>query len=114
MESQRHGREFKLEAVRLVREGGVTAAQVAGDLGIHPNLLRNWVKTFEASPQTRLALNKKLPAERLIVLGRLYPRSLLGLGGLVGTNRSVVVQVPEPPATTPAAAPSAATCISRR
>lgn len=56
---------------------------------------------------------KKHPAERLIVLGRLYLRSLLGLGGLVGTDRSVV-PIPEPPATTPAAVPSAATCISRR
>ena len=48
MERRRHGREFKLEAVRLVRERGVTAAQAARDLGIHPNLLRNWMKAFEA------------------------------------------------------------------
>jgi transposase len=46
-----HGREFKLEAVRLVRERGVTAAQMARDLGIHPNLLRKWMKEFEADPQ---------------------------------------------------------------
>jgi transposase len=46
-----HGREFKLEAVRLVREGGVTAAQAARDLGIHANLLRKWMKEFEADPQ---------------------------------------------------------------
>jgi transposase len=46
-----HGREFKLEAVRLVRERGVTAARMARDLGIHPNLLRKWMKEFEADPQ---------------------------------------------------------------
>jgi transposase len=46
-----HGREFKLEAVRLVRERGVTAAQMARDLGIHANLLRKWMKEFEADPQ---------------------------------------------------------------
>jgi len=51
MERKRHGREFKLEAVKLVRERGVTAAQAARDLGIHPNLLRNWVKALEADPQ---------------------------------------------------------------
>jgi transposase-like protein len=28
-----HGREFKLEAVRLVGEGGAPAAQIARDLG---------------------------------------------------------------------------------
>jgi transposase len=50
MERRRHGREFKLEAVRLVRERGVTVAQAARDLGIHPNLLRNWTKAFEADP----------------------------------------------------------------
>jgi transposase len=46
-----HGREFKLEAVRLVRERGVTAAQMARDLGIHANLLRKWMKEFEADRQ---------------------------------------------------------------
>ena len=33
-------REFKLEAVKLVRERGVTAAQAARDLGVHENVLR--------------------------------------------------------------------------
>jgi transposase len=51
MERRRHGREFKLEAVRLVRERGVTIAQAARDLDIHPNLLRGWVKAYEADPQ---------------------------------------------------------------
>jgi transposase len=50
MERRRHGREFKLEAVRLVRERRVTVAQASRDLGIHPNLLRNWIKAFENDP----------------------------------------------------------------
>ena len=33
---------FKMEAVRLVTEGGETVASVARDLGIHENLLRRW------------------------------------------------------------------------
>jgi transposase len=37
-------REFKTEAVRLVRERGVKVSQVAKDLGIHENVLRNWMK----------------------------------------------------------------------
>ena len=36
-------REFKLEAVRLVKERGVSQAQAARDLGIHYNVLRKWV-----------------------------------------------------------------------
>jgi transposase len=35
-------REFKLEAVRLVTQGGRPVAQVARELGIHPTLLRAW------------------------------------------------------------------------
>ena len=44
------GREFKLEAVRLVRDRGVSVAQAARDLDVHPNMLRKWVKDFTADP----------------------------------------------------------------
>ena len=37
-------REFKLEAVRLVRERGDSAAQAARDLGIGQNLMGRWVR----------------------------------------------------------------------
>lgn len=43
-------REFKLEAVRLVRERGVSVAQAARDLDLHQNMLRNWVRDFAADP----------------------------------------------------------------
>ncbi len=33
-------REYKLEAVRLVRDRGVSVAQAARDLGVHENVLR--------------------------------------------------------------------------
>ena len=35
-------REFKVEAVRLIRERGVNVAQAARDLEIHENMLRRW------------------------------------------------------------------------
>ncbi len=44
-------REFKVEAVRLVRERGVSVAQASGDLDVHENLLRKWVKDFDADPR---------------------------------------------------------------
>ena len=42
-------REFKLEAVRLVRDRGVSVAQAARDLDLHANM-RNWVREFAADP----------------------------------------------------------------
>ena len=51
MERRQFSREFKLEAVKLIRERGVSVAQAARDLGLHENLLRKWVKGFAADPQ---------------------------------------------------------------
>jgi transposase len=44
-------REFKLEAVRLIKERGVSYAQASQDLGVHVSQLRNWVKAFADDPQ---------------------------------------------------------------
>lgn len=41
-------REFTLEAVKLVKERGVSKSQAARDLGIHVNVLRKWVQDYEA------------------------------------------------------------------
>ena len=51
MERRTFTREFKLEAVHLVRERGVTVAQAARDLGVHGNVLRRWVREGIADPQ---------------------------------------------------------------
>ena len=51
MGRRRFDRAFKLEAVKLVRERGVSAAQAARDLEVHENVLRKWVKEFSADPQ---------------------------------------------------------------
>ena len=40
MERRQFTREFKLEAVRLIKERGVSYAKAAEDLGIHPTQLR--------------------------------------------------------------------------
>ncbi len=47
---RRYSREFKLEAVRLVCERGVTVAQAARDLDVHVNVLRSWVREHRADP----------------------------------------------------------------
>ena len=44
-------REFKFEAVRLVKESGVSVAQAARDLDVHENVLRKWIRERAADPQ---------------------------------------------------------------
>ena len=44
-------REFKVEAVRLVRERGVSVAQASRDIDVHENVLRKWVKEFGSDPK---------------------------------------------------------------
>ena len=46
MKYRKHTNEFKLEAVRLAEREGVSAAQVARDLGIRDSLLYKWMKLF--------------------------------------------------------------------
>jgi transposase len=41
-------REFKLEAVKLVRERGMSAAQAARDLGVGQNVMSRWVREASA------------------------------------------------------------------
>ena len=65
MARRRYGREFKLEAVKLVRDRGVTVAQAARDLDLHENLLRKWVKDFAADPQHAFPGHGQMKPEQL-------------------------------------------------
>jgi transposase len=49
---KRYSREFKLEAVRLASLGEKPKAQIARDLGIRVNQLRNWRLEFELEDRT--------------------------------------------------------------
>lgn len=40
--------EFKREAVRVANKPGVSRAQAAKELGIHPNVLRDWCMKFKS------------------------------------------------------------------
>ena len=44
-------REFKLEAVKLVAERGVSISQAARDLGLGETVLRRWVREQTTDPQ---------------------------------------------------------------
>ena len=51
MERRKYAREFKLEAVNLVKERGVSIVQAARDLDLNHNVLRRWVKELGADPK---------------------------------------------------------------
>jgi len=51
-EYKRYSREFKLEAVRLAAMGERPKAQIARELGIRVNQLRNWRLEFEQEERT--------------------------------------------------------------
>ena len=65
MGRRRFDRAFKLEAVKLVRERGVSAAQAARDLDVHENVLRKWVKEFSADPQHAFPGQGQMKPEQL-------------------------------------------------
>ena len=56
-------REFKLEAVKLVKERGVAVAQAARDLDVHENVLRKWVRELREEPQEAFPGNGKQKAQ---------------------------------------------------
>ena len=56
-------REFKLEAVKLVVERGVSVAQAAKDLDVHENVLRKWVRELRQEPQEAFPGNGKQKAQ---------------------------------------------------
>jgi transposase len=64
MQRRKFSREFKLEAVRLVRERGVSVAQAARDLDVHENVLRKWVREHEADPRSAFPGNGQMKPEQ--------------------------------------------------
>lgn len=65
MQRRRFGREFKVEAVRLIRERGVSVAQAARDLDVHENVLRKWAKELAADPGQAFPGHGQMKPEQL-------------------------------------------------
>ena len=65
MQRRKFAREFKLEAVRLVRERRVSVAQAARDLDVHENVLRKWLREFAADPGHSFPGNGQMKPEQL-------------------------------------------------
>ena len=70
MERRTFTAEFKREAVRLATHAGNSKTEVAHELGIHPNLLRTWVRQLAAGKWERTA-GKPLKSEQQEEIERL-------------------------------------------
>ncbi len=64
MQRRKFSREFKLEAVKLVRDRGVAVAQAARDLDLHENVLRKWVREAAADFQSAFPGNGQMKPEQ--------------------------------------------------
>ncbi len=88
MQRRKFSREFKLEAVRLVRERGVAVAQAARDLDVHENVLRKWVKEFAADPGHAFPGHGQMKPEQLEI-DRLRREGLDMRFGFIAKHRGI-------------------------
>ena len=65
MQRRKFSREFKIEAVRLVRERGVSVAQASRDIDVRENVVRKWVKEFGADPKQAFPRHGQMKPEQL-------------------------------------------------
>jgi len=60
-------REFKVEAVRLVQERGVSIAQASRDLDLNDNVLRRWIREMSSDPSQAFPGRGQMRADELEV-----------------------------------------------
>src|ERR1043165_9322500 len=65
MERRKFTREFKLEAVRLIKDRGVSYVQASQDLNVHTSQLRDWVKKLSDDPQHAFPGHGQMRPEQL-------------------------------------------------
>jgi transposase len=77
MQRRMFPREFKVEAVKLVRDRRVSVSQAARDLDVHENVLRKWVKEFGSDPVQAFPGHGQMKPEQLEI-ERTHPASTPG------------------------------------
>jgi len=60
---RRHNREFKLSAVKLVRERSGDVLEAARNLGLDARTLKRWVRKFTGQNELGLTQEEELAAE---------------------------------------------------
>lgn len=62
---RRFDEEFRREAIKLVREGGVPVARAAADLGIGESTLSKWLAATSGSAETPMTESEREELKRL-------------------------------------------------
>jgi len=97
MERRKFTREFKLEAVRLIRDRGVSYSQASQDLN-YTSQLRDWVKKLSDDPQHGdLAQARKRILEGLQPLGRKLGCKFSDTGNVTARAGQAIDQNPSQP-----------------
>jgi transposase len=65
MQRRKYSREFKLEAVKLIRERGVSVAQASRDLDVHQTVLRKWIADVGSDPVSAFPGHGQMKPEQL-------------------------------------------------
>jgi transposase len=58
-----YSEEFKIEAIKLVLEGGETVPEVALKLGLKPNQLYNWMQSHRLPGEIKAMISKQKELE---------------------------------------------------
>ena len=67
----RYSREFRLEAVKLVIEGMLSAKEVGRRLNVSDNTINNWVRAYRQGKLSEVGKNQKPLSETELELARL-------------------------------------------
>lgn len=66
----KYSKEFRLEAVRLVTEGGLSAGEVAKRLSLPKTTLENWVRAFKTGKLEKIGATHRPLTEVELELAR--------------------------------------------
>lgn len=55
MQRREYSEEFRLEAIKLAKQGDIPVAQVARDLGIHDSVLYRWIRKADGRSKSKFA-----------------------------------------------------------
>ena len=61
---RQYSREFKVQAVKMVTEQGLSVAEVARDLGVNPSVIQHWKKKLADEGDQAFPGNGRLTADQ--------------------------------------------------
>lgn len=67
----RYTKEFRLEAVKLVTEGGLSASEAGRRLSLAPSTIGNWVKAFNAGKLGDVGKTQRVLSDKEMEIARL-------------------------------------------